>query len=100
MINLFAAVAAVAVFLVAFLVSNRIKTGKYECNNGRHKFKEIEGVMLPYVYCARWRCDASAVSRWADPALAVQLHNAIPEDKRFPPVELHPNGTVKREIKT
>lgn len=59
-----------------------------KCKRDGHKFREVAGVPLPYVFCARWRCDASAVSRWADPRIAVDLHNAIPIENRFPPVEL------------
>lgn len=69
-----------------------------KCLKKGHKFKEIEGLMLPYVFCSRWRCDASAVSRWAPPAYAAEMHNAIPRINRFPRVELNPDGTVKEEF--
>ena len=65
-----------------------------KCLCDGHKFREIAGVPLPYVFCRRWRCDASAVSRWADPRIAVDLHNAIPLAKRFPQVELAQDGSV------
>lgn len=64
------------------------------CDKRGHKFREIEGVPLPYVFCARWRCDVSAVSRFVDPRIAVALHNAIPLANRFPPVELAEDGSV------
>ena len=63
-----------------------------KCERDGHKFREIEGVPLPYVFCARWRCDVSAVSRFADPRPAVELHNAIPLAKRYPPVDLDSSG--------
>lgn len=65
---------------------------RQRCLRRGHKFREIEGAPLPYVFCHRLRCDASAVSRWADPRIAIQLHNAIPLEVRFPPVELDVNG--------
>lgn len=70
-----------------------------KCLKKGHKFKEFEGLMLPYVFCARWRCRASAVSHWADPITAVNLHNAIPRARRFPPVELNEDHTIKEEFK-
>jgi hypothetical protein len=66
-----------------------------KCERVGHKFRDI-GVPLPYVFCARWRCEASAVSHWADPRIAVDLHNAIPIENRFPPVDLGPDGQVIR----
>jgi hypothetical protein len=70
-----------------------------KCLNKGHKFKEIQGVNLPFIYCSRWRCQAAAVSRWADPSFAVSLHNAIPREHRFPPVELNEDNTIKEEFK-
>jgi hypothetical protein len=69
-----------------------------KCLKKGHKWREFEGTMLPYVFCARWRCHATAVSRWADDVAAVNLHNAIPREKRFPPVELNEDHTIKEEF--
>ena len=93
-------VAFTALGALIYSVVKYYQTGKYECDLGRHKFKDTPGVPLPYTFCSRRGCDVSAVSRWADSRIAVQLHNAIPEDRRFPPVELNSDGTVKRELKT
>jgi hypothetical protein len=62
-----------------------------------HKFKQLE-VPLPYIFCSRWGCEASAVSNFADPRVAVDLHNAIPKEQRFPRVTLAPDGTVLEEF--
>lgn len=69
-----------------------------KCIKKGHKFKEIVGVPLPTVYCARFRCGATAVSRWVDPSIAASLHNAIPREDRFPPVELNQDGTIKEKF--
>lgn len=70
-----------------------------KCLKQGHKFKELETLMLPYVYCGRWGCNAAAVSHWADPTFAVNMHNAIPRERRFPPVELNEDNTIKEEFK-
>jgi len=70
-----------------------------KCLQIGHKWREISGVPLPYNFCSRWGCDASAVSRWAPPGAAVSLHNTIPRDKRFPPVELDVNGLIVEQWK-
>lgn len=69
-----------------------------KCLKKGHKWREHEGLMLPYVFCARWWCHAAAVSRWADDVVAVNLHNAIPRENRFPPVELNDDNTIKEEF--
>lgn len=67
------------------------------CLTRGHKFRSfMPGA--PYVFCARWRCSASAVGYAAsDPVTAAAMHNAIPREDRFPPVELTPDGAVASE---
>lgn len=65
-----------------------------KCVRDGHRFTEIAGVPLPYVFCSRWFCDGCAVSRWAPAILAVEMHNAIPMENRFPPVTLDAEGNV------
>jgi hypothetical protein len=66
-----------------------------KCQRDGHIFREIAGVHLPYVFCSRWFCDGCAVSVWAPTILAVEMHNAIPIEMRFPPVDLNADGTIK-----
>lgn len=68
-----------------------------KCLKKEHKFQTAY-IGAPYAFCRRFRCDASAVSIYAPPALAVALHHAIPRENRFPPVELNADGTVKEEF--
>lgn len=65
-----------------------------KCLRVGHKFRNFEGIPLPYIFCSRWGCNASAVTGHAPPGAAVSLHNAIPREHRFPPVELDVNGLV------
>lgn len=65
-----------------------------KCLEKGHKWEDFP--MLPLVFCHRWRCDAQAVSRWADPRIAEPLHNAIPEEDRVPPVELAAGRVVRK----
>lgn len=70
-----------------------------KCLETDHKFATAAPPgALPYVFCRRWFCSASAVAMWVDDALAVALHNAIPEADRWPPVELAEDGTVARVL--
>jgi hypothetical protein len=66
-----------------------------KCLASGHRFGSTIG--LPFVFCTRWWCSASAVSVWAPPDLAVNLHNAIPKEDRVPPVELAEDGSVVRQ---
>src|ERR1044072_117365 len=66
-----------------------------KCLRDGHKFEGF--VSLPYVFCRRWGCNASAVAGWAPPELAVTLHNAIPKKERVPPVHLNDNGPIKEK---
>jgi len=70
-----------------------------KCLHGEHKFiTNAPPGALPYVYCARWKCTATAVAIWVDADIAYSLHNAIPEEDRWPPVELGDDGTVVRTL--
>lgn len=63
------------------------------CLRKGHRFREVAGVPLPYVFCARWFCGASKVSDWVwaqNSATAQMLHNAIPPANRWPPDTLEP----------
>lgn len=62
------------------------------CAERGHKWGDL-GIPCPYVFCRRWGCDKSAVSRWARPDHAAAMHNAIPPENRFPPVTIHPDGS-------
>lgn len=60
--------------------------------SGEHKLDGFIGI--PYVFCRRWFCSASAVSMWAQPSVAVALHNAIPRKDRVPAVKLGEGGEI------
>jgi hypothetical protein len=68
------------------------------CLKKGHKFSAAYPG-APYVFCSRFFCETSAVSIYAPPSVAADLHNAIPRDKRFPPVELNNDGSVKERFK-
>lgn len=65
------------------------------CQVRGHRFRDTSGMMaLPFVYCTRWWCSATAVAVWVAPSIARDLHNAIPPADRFPPVTIEADGTV------
>lgn len=35
-----------------------------KCREKGHRVAEIEGVMLPVIFCRRWFCDGSTVADW------------------------------------
>lgn len=70
-----------------------------KCERDGHKFREIAGVPMPYIFCKRFGCDGCAVSRDCPPSIAVMLHNTIPWEDRFPQVELDTNGEPMSESK-
>ncbi len=73
----------------------RVGVMRRTCLERGHKWRELIGI--PYTYCTRWLCAGSAVSMWANPAMAVDLHNVIPRERRVPPVEIAEDGETVLE---
>lgn len=69
-----------------------------KCLRDGHVF---EGFIFPpyYVFCKRWFCAASAVGTPPTTAMAVSMHNAIPAENRWPPVELGHDAEIVRELR-
>jgi len=58
-----------------------VRTRK-RCQLRGHKFRELEGVPLPVLFCRRWRCEAETVAPWVHGELRTALNLIIERHAR------------------
>lgn len=50
------------------------------CAERGHRWAQMEGLVLPVEFCARWFCKAERVAGWVSEPLASSLQAAIDRD--------------------
>lgn len=58
-----------------------MKITRKRCLTHGHKWSQIEGVMLPLEFCARWFCNAERTAGWVPEPLATELTRITTERK-------------------